>query len=350
MGVTLPGTGTIVDALDTTGVSNDGLRQVITISPRDLSAGDSIGPLNETAPVTDIALSGLNGRLQRIAQRISSLITALGSPFQAGGSIGNTAFDISGTLPAFAAPPAVTGTFWQATQPVSAASLPLPAGAAADSSLASILTALGTNHTDELQLHADIATTLLAKDEAIRALLAGTLTVGTHAVTGTFWQATQPISGSVTVAPSTTDVPVTPTVTASAYTAGYVLGGIMTFASILAATSFNGVLQSITAKFKGAAVTGSLEVAIFKASPSNGTYADHAAPTWNAADMANLVGIYTLSMPNSKLGTMTIYNLDAIGKAIAGASQSLFAVVIVDGTPTPASTSDFTLELAVLPG
>lgn len=50
------------------------------------------GSLTETAPATDTASSGLNGRLQRIAQRISSLITALGSPFQAGGSIGNTSF------------------------------------------------------------------------------------------------------------------------------------------------------------------------------------------------------------------------------------------------------------------
>lgn len=41
-------------------------------------------------------------------------------------------------------PIAVTGTFFQATQPISAASLPLPAGAATQTTLASILTALGT--------------------------------------------------------------------------------------------------------------------------------------------------------------------------------------------------------------
>lgn len=50
------------------------------------------GSLTETAPADDTASSGINGRLQRIAQRITSLIAALGSPFQAGGSIGNTAF------------------------------------------------------------------------------------------------------------------------------------------------------------------------------------------------------------------------------------------------------------------
>lgn len=52
-----------------------------------------IGSLTEAAPGTDTASSGLNGRLQRVAQRITSLITAVGSPFQAGGSIGNTSFE-----------------------------------------------------------------------------------------------------------------------------------------------------------------------------------------------------------------------------------------------------------------
>lgn len=65
-----------------------------TLSTR-LSESDfdiKIGSLTEAAPGTDTASSGLNGRLQRIAQRITSLITALGNPFQAGGSIGNTSF------------------------------------------------------------------------------------------------------------------------------------------------------------------------------------------------------------------------------------------------------------------
>jgi len=51
-----------------------------------------VGALTETAPTNDTNSSGLNGRLQRIAQRLTSLISAIGTPFQAGGSIGNTAF------------------------------------------------------------------------------------------------------------------------------------------------------------------------------------------------------------------------------------------------------------------
>jgi hypothetical protein len=58
----------------------------------------------------------------------------------------------------------VSGTFWQATQPVSAAALPLPAGAATEATLAAVDTKLG----------------------------------GSLAVTGTFWQATQPVSGPLT--------------------------------------------------------------------------------------------------------------------------------------------------------
>ena len=93
------------------------------------------GSLTETAPGTDTASSGLNGRLQRIAQRLTSLITALGSPFQAGGSIGNTTFAStqSGTWTVQPGNTANT-TAWKVdgsavTQPVSAASLPLPSGA-----------------------------------------------------------------------------------------------------------------------------------------------------------------------------------------------------------------------------
>lgn len=46
----------------------------------------SLGSVTETAPATDTASSGLNGRLQRIAQRITSLIALL--PTSLGGAGG----------------------------------------------------------------------------------------------------------------------------------------------------------------------------------------------------------------------------------------------------------------------
>ena len=56
----------------------------------DTPAAAAIGALTEAAPGTDTASSGLNGRLQRIAQRLTTLITAIGTPLQAGGSVGIT--------------------------------------------------------------------------------------------------------------------------------------------------------------------------------------------------------------------------------------------------------------------
>ncbi len=58
-----------------------------------------------TQPVSATALPLPAGAATSALQ--TAMTTALGSPFQAGGSIGNTAFGISGTLPAFAATPTV---------------------------------------------------------------------------------------------------------------------------------------------------------------------------------------------------------------------------------------------------
>lgn len=44
-----------------------------------VKASAGIGSLTETAPATDTASSGLNGRLQRIAQRLTSLIASIPS-------------------------------------------------------------------------------------------------------------------------------------------------------------------------------------------------------------------------------------------------------------------------------
>lgn len=62
------------------------------------------GSLTETAPATDTASSGLNGRLQRVAQRLTSLIALLPTALGAGGGLkvdgSGTALPVSGTLTA----------------------------------------------------------------------------------------------------------------------------------------------------------------------------------------------------------------------------------------------------------
>lgn len=80
----------------------------------------------------------------------------------------------------------VTGTFYQATQPISAASLPLPTGAVSDANLDEKFGDLGQKNM------AGSAPVVLASDQA------------SIPVTGTFYQATQPVSGTVTANLGTT--------------------------------------------------------------------------------------------------------------------------------------------------
>lgn len=76
---------------------------------------------------------------------LASILTALGSPFQAGGSIGNTGFNaLQGGAANAVGNPFFMSPATGATFPISAASLPLPTGAATQTTLASLLTALGT--------------------------------------------------------------------------------------------------------------------------------------------------------------------------------------------------------------
>jgi len=80
----------------------------------------------------------------------------------------------------------VTGTFWQATQPVSAASLPLPSGASTEATLSTLNTKIPSSLTVT-------STRLLVDGSGV-----------TQPVSGTFWQATQPVSIAGTVATTTT--------------------------------------------------------------------------------------------------------------------------------------------------
>lgn len=155
-----------------------------------------------------------------IGIKLSSILGALGTPFQAGGSIGNTAFGISGTLPGFTSTPTVnigtapgmtltagsatigaisnsafsiTGALpaggnalgsvsisnLPASQAITASALPLPSGAAAD----------GTDAT---------GVTAPSGAVGIRGWLSGIYNrLGSPlSVTGSFWQTTQPVSGT----------------------------------------------------------------------------------------------------------------------------------------------------------
>jgi len=80
------------------------------------SSDTLLGALTETAPSTDTASSGLNGRLQRIAQRLTSALTALAATPQAVAATNrSTTIATGGTAQALAGGTPVNG--WSVSNP-----------------------------------------------------------------------------------------------------------------------------------------------------------------------------------------------------------------------------------------
>lgn len=102
-----------------------------------------IGAVTETAPASDTASSGLNGRLQRIAQRLTSLIalipSVIGTAFFTRISDGtNTVAVKAASTAPNASDPAAVVTLSPNGNAVTVASLPLPTGAATEVTLAKL--------------------------------------------------------------------------------------------------------------------------------------------------------------------------------------------------------------------
>jgi hypothetical protein len=137
-------------------------------------------------------------------------------------------------------------------------------------------------------------------------------------------------------------------VTATSYAYGYVVGGVMVFPNILPSTTFSGVLENITIKFKASVQSSYFAVAIFTGSPS-GTFTDNNAPAIATTDSALLIGVYQLTSYSSLLGTHTIYTLDGIAEQIIGTSTTLYAVVISQSASAAlASTTDMLVSIGVI--
>ncbi len=277
----------------------------------------------------------------------------------------------------------VTGTFWQATQPVSAASLPLPTGAAtaanqptaaAQGSLTSgqtgrlmqgavttVAPSYTTAQTSPLSLtpagavRTDASTTTQPISAASLPLPAGAATAaGVAAVNTTLGTPMQATGGIVGIAAGTnaigsiigrtTMANATPVVTSNgAYAAGNEIGGLMTFAI---GGAGSGTLMSVRVTSKSI-LTTALKAYIFSANPTNTAWADKSSPAINPADIASLLAVIPLNGPDSGLGAHTIWNIGGIGEQFVGANLYVVLVAVSAATLTSASTSDITVQLGV---
>jgi hypothetical protein len=144
-----------------------------------------------------------------------------------------------------------------------------------------------------------------------------------------------------------------PTIGTSSYATFKVMGGLLTFSNALPANSpYGAILQSITIKFRASLQTSGFWVALFNTNSLTWTPADGVLAAINTNDSQYLLGMYHLyANYSSALGTHTIYCLDGIGKALQGASSTLYAVVVPDAaTVAAASTTDMIVELGLMWG
>ena len=186
---TAPGTSGS-SATPVQGVAN-GVPLIVTWSGQSVSISNF--PTTQAVSGTVTANIGTTNGLALDAS-IQSVKTTLGSPFQAGGSIGNTAFGISGTLPAFAAnptfnqgAPAAVANAWAVYLAQGGAALSSTNGLpTTDTNASQTITAPGTG---------------AAKVQGVQGVsgglavpVSGAFFQPTQPVSGTFFQATQPVS------------------------------------------------------------------------------------------------------------------------------------------------------------
>jgi len=285
---------------------DDGLASTaITAAALPLPAGASTSALQTTG---NTSLSSIDGKLPALSSgRVPVDIT---------GSAAVTGPLTDTQLRATAVP--VSGTFWQATQPVSAASLPLPSGAATSAAQTT------TN------------TSLSSVDGKLAALQSGAVPIGDNSasltVDGTAYGAT---------------VSFTRPANTTAYTAGDVIGtgasndAIHTLSSIGSSGGYV-VVQSIELVLGISAVPSgmtSFRVHFYDSSPT--AAADNSVFDVASGDRAKYLGYIDMPAPVD-LGSTCFTQIDYPGKLfkLASASTSLFCELQTIGGFTPAANSE----------
>lgn len=323
------------------------------------------GSVAVTGPLTDAALRAtpvpVSGTFYQATQPVSGTVTIQdgGGAITVDGTVAATgpltdaelrAADVKVTLDSeqvaisnFPASQAVTGTFWQATQPVSAAALPLPAGAATEASLASVKTAVEL--IDNAIAGSEMQVDLVSAAQLPAALAAN----GGLKIEGVAGGVAVPVSGTVAVTGaggvSAASVSVTPVCEAAAYHSGDVLFDSVEIANAARANGTGVELVSLVARDKDDQAAAAMTLYFFNANTSLGT--KNAAPDIDDTEIDTLVGMLTI--PASAwvdVGASKVAVMPNVGLLMhpGGASTSLYVAATTAGTPTQ-TASGITLTL-----
>lgn len=288
----------------------------IVLSTEDKAALDLVataalqGSLTETAPATDTASSGLNGRLQRVSQRLTSLIALIPTALGAGGGL---KVDGSGTA-----------------LPVSASALPLPTGASTETTLAAQSAKLPAT-LGQKAMAASMAVTIASDQSAI--------TVSSSAAASELHLGE--VGGNTAV------VAMTFVLDTSIYASGDVLAATAVLTSALRKNDGTGILQSITLNDKDDQGIA-LYVVILDANNSIG--AANAVVSISDANADSVLAIIPVEAADwIDLGGCRVAHIRNLGipiKATSGAA-TIYVALITRGTPTH-SVSGITGRFGIL--
>jgi hypothetical protein len=227
------------------------------------------------------------------ATKANSLPVTIANDQGALGTVG-----ITGTLPAFAAPPGVAQSGTWDVNDISG-TISLPTGAATSAAQA-------TGNTSLSNIDAGIPAALgqTTKSASMPVTVAsdqGQVQVGAEGV-----------------------VSIVPTVTTSAYAANDVIGGVISM-PVFRTAGGSGVLSELSVHFLGTSQTPELAVYIFEVNPNQAgtTTTDNGAVAFGNLDWTNLVDIYSITPATA----------NGITKSFGAANMSV-PVKNRDGTPT----------------
>lgn len=288
----------------------------------------------------------------------------------------------------------VTGTFWQATQPISAVSLPLPAGAAADSSVGTTNTDIGppgatacATDTGSCSLNALLqrlaqrlttaigGTAVTLADGAsatlgtttgaavttdatgtvqqyLRGLIkqwtAGTLALGAGSnVVGKVGidQTTPGTTNAVDAGSFTDRVVSTPTVQNASYVSGNCVGGFnsVTFQG----TGPINLLNDVRLYSQGGG-TETITVYVFDSNPTASTCTDKSTFTLNSADVSKtMMGPFALTLVAPTGTTVSFAGNPNIARIPKSGTTTLYYALVAGSTFTPATTTDLLVGFQV---
>jgi hypothetical protein len=130
-----------------------------------------------------------------------------------------------------------------------------------------------------------------------------------------------------------------PTVTAGAYVSGQVVGGLISLANAARVNSGSGLIQSVSVTAK-TNLTATYFVYFFDTNPTNSTFTDNSALAINVADLPFLCGVAQCTT-NFSGGTPQILQASnvAIPFKLSAAATTLYAVIVIQGAQSFASTS-----------